>query len=203
MVDVSLPCGACAKPVRSGDDFCEACGARVTPELKSTLGTKGAAAEWTLAAHDKKAQNTQKTIGALSILFVIGGVVFFFITRSQGETALAELAGVNDSEPLLHAVAGASTVGELRAALAREPWQVLGLNIFLALVMAGLWQWSKRALLPAAITALGLYVAVMVTSAVVDPASIAQGIIVKILVIAALANGVKSAAAVRRLELAR
>jgi predicted nucleic acid-binding Zn ribbon protein len=34
MGDVSVPCGSCGKPVRGGDDFCEACGAPVDDELK-------------------------------------------------------------------------------------------------------------------------------------------------------------------------
>ena len=40
-------------------------------------------------------------------------------------------------------------------------------------------------------------------STLYDPATLAQGVMVKIVVIGALVNGAKSAAAVRRLELAR
>jgi hypothetical protein len=189
--------------VRAGDEFCEACGEKVPKELKNTLGEQGAAAEWTMATHGKKAESTQKTIGGLAILFVLGGVVFFFVTRSQVETALGELGGAADTQPLVHAVGAANTVGELRAYLEHQPWQVLGLNLFLAAIMAGLWQWSKRALLPAAITALALYVAVIVMSAIYDPSSLASGLVLKIIIVVALANGVRSAAAVRRLELAR
>ncbi len=80
---------------------------------------------------------------------------------------------------------------------------MLGINLFLALVMLGLWIWSKRATLPAIITALGIYVAVIIASALYDPATLAQGIVLKVLVIAALAKGVQSTLAARKLETAR
>ncbi len=136
-------------------------------------------------------------------MFVLGGIVFFFITRGQVNTALSSLSDASESAPLREAVAGATTVGELRSALERQPWQVLGLNLFLAAVMLGLWIWSKRSLLPAIITALAVYVTVMVGSALYDPSTLAQGIILKIIIIVALARGVQSTLAARKLELAR
>jgi hypothetical protein len=203
MVEVSVPCGACGKPVRGGDEFCEACGAQVAPELKAALRARLEASDLGFALHAKQVRNAQSTIGVLSVLFVLGGALFFFITKGQADDALAKLAGASDTAPLAETVAGASTVGELRAALAREPYQVLGLNLFLAVVMLGLWFWSKRALLPAIIAAFGIYVTVIVGSALVDPKTLVQGIIVKIAVIVALSKGVQSALAARKLETAR
>jgi hypothetical protein len=193
----------CGKPVHGGDDFCEACGAKVTPDLKAALRDRLEASHSGYAEYKKKMLSAQGTIGALAILFVIGGVVFFFITRSQVDTALVQLASASDAQPLNEAVGSASTVGELRAVLANQPYQVLGLNLFLAAVMAGLWMWSKRTLLPAIITALAIYVAVQIASAMYDPATLAQGLIMKILVIVALVKGVQSALAAQKLELAR
>jgi hypothetical protein len=155
------------------------------------------------AQHSKQLRNAQSTIGGLSILFVLGGIVFFFITRSQVDAALVSLSSASESAPLAEAVAGATTVGELRSSLERQPWQVLGLNLFLAAVMLGLWIWSKRALLPAIITALAVYVTVMVASALYDPSTLAQGVIMKVIIIVALARGVQSTVAARKLELAR
>lgn len=203
MVEVSVPCGACGKAVRGGDEFCEACGAKVGGELKAALRARLEASHGGFADHGKKVKSAQSTIAVLSVLFVIGGVVFFFITQAQADKALVQLSGAGDAEPLAETIAGASTVGELRAALAREPYQVLGLNLFLAAVMLGLWFWSKRALLPAIISAFGIYIAVIVTSALYDPKTLAQGIFVKIFVIAALARGIQSALAARKLETAR
>lgn len=203
MVQVSVPCGACGKAVGGGDEFCESCGAQVGPELKSALRARMEASHSGFARHSKQLRNAQSTIGGLSILFVLGGIVFFFITRGQVNTALSSLSDASESAPLREAVAGATTVGELRSALERQPWQVLGLNLFLAAVMLGLWIWSKRSLLPAIITALAVYVTVMVGSALYDPSTLAQGIILKIIIIVALARGVQSTLAARKLELAR
>jgi len=197
---VSVPCGACGKPLRSGDEFCEACGAKVSAELKKAVRDRFEASHIDFAGRAKSAQST---IGGLSVLFTLGGAVFFFITKGKSDEALAKLTGAGDGEPLEQTVAGARTVGELRGALQREPYQVLGLNLFLALVMLGLWMWSKRSLLPAIITALGIYVTVILASALYDPKSLAQGVIVKVIVIVALAKGVRAALATRKLELAR
>jgi hypothetical protein len=203
MLEVSVPCGACGKPVRGGDEFCEACGARVTEELKNVLRERLESSHAGYSEHAKRVRNARTTIVVLSVLFVLGGIVMFFITRSQADDALQNLAGADDSALLQTPVAGATTVGELERAIEREPWQVLGLNVFLAAVMLGLWVWAKRALLPAIITALGIYVTVIVASALLDPKTIAQGIFIKIIVIAALARGVQSALAARKLELSR
>ena len=200
---VSVPCGTCGKPVRTGDEFCEACGGAVSPEAKRALKSASEEEGWGLAMHNKKVRDAQGAIGGLSILFVLSGGLFFFLTRSKANEALSKFSTLSDSARLQTVVQGASTAGELRAVLEREPWQVLGLNLFLALVMLGLWMWSKRAVLPAVITALVIYVAVQVTNLIVDPASIVQGVLVKIVVIGALVRGVSSALAARKVELAR
>jgi hypothetical protein len=200
MVEVSVSCGVCGKPVRSGDEFCEACGGKVSPELKKALQDRFEASHIDFAGRGKSAQST---IGGLSVLFTLGGVVIFFVTKNKSDDALAKLTGADDAEVLEQSVAGATTVGELRGELEREPYQALGLNLFLALVMLGLWMWSKRSLLPAIITALGIYVTVIVASALYDPKSLVQGVIVKVVVIVVLAKGVRAALAARKLELAR
>jgi hypothetical protein len=203
MVQIMESCGACQKPVKNGDDFCEGCGAALPPEQKKRLKDGYDVATVDFTPHAKQVQSAQNTIGWLSILFVFGGVVFFFLTRSKGQEALRQLGDADPATPLAHAVAGATTVGELRNALEQGAWQVLGLNLFLAVVMLGLWLWSKRAALPAVITALGIYLAVQVASVLYDPPSLLQGILMKVFIIGALAKGVKSALNARRLELAR
>jgi hypothetical protein len=203
MAEVSVPCGACQKPLHSGDEFCASCGAAVTAAQVEALRGQLAATSVEYFWYSKQAKSAEKTIGAVAVLFLLGGVVFFFMTSASTHKALEEFAGLEASEPLARTVEGATTVGELRSLLEREPWQVLGLNLFLAAVMAGLWQWSKRAVLPAAICALGIYAAVIVGSAVVDPPSVIKGLIVKIAVTVALVKSVKSAYAARRIELVR
>ena len=203
MVDVSVPCGACGKAVRGGDEFCESCGAQVPEERKEAIRARLEASDSGYAEHRKRVRSARSVIVALSVLFVLGGVVMYFVTRSQADDAIGKLSGTSDTALLREPIAGASTVGELKAAIEREPWQALGLNLFLAAVMLGLWFWSKKALLAAVITALGIYVAVIVASALFDPKTLAQGIIMKVIVISGLAKGVQSALAARKLESAR
>lgn len=202
MVDVSVPCATCGKAVRGGDEFCESCGAKVGEELKGALRERLEASHTGFKKHREQLRSAQSTIGILSILFVLGGVVLFFVTKGKVDDALSKLSTASDAAPLVETVAGAATVGELRAALQREPWQVLGLNLFLAVVMLVLWFWSRRAALPAIITALGIYVTVIIASALAGPTTLAQGVFIKIVVVAALAKGVQSTLAARKLETA-
>ena len=162
-----------------------------------------AASDSDYAAHSKKLRSARSAIALVAVLSVLGAALMFFIAQSQATEALAKVSDASATAPLLHPIEGATTVGELRAALEREPWQVLGLNLFLAAIMFGLWIWSKRATLPAIITALGIYVATIVASGLYDPTTLVQGIFMKIVVIVALGRGVSSAVAARRLEIAR
>ena len=68
------------------------------------------------------------------------------------------------------------TVAALRAQLAWEPWGVLIVNVILALIMAALFFWGKKSSLAAVLVATATYAVVVVVGAVVDPATIAQGI---------------------------
>jgi hypothetical protein len=74
---------------------------------------------------------------------------------------------------------------------------VLLVYLILAAVMGLLFQWSKRAPLAAIVIASATYLVLITTSAMVDPRTLAQGIYVKIIIVAALAKGVKSALALR------
>jgi uncharacterized iron-regulated membrane protein len=95
------------------------------------------------------------------------------------------------------------TVAEVRQTVEREPYLVLGLNWLLALIMAGLYLWSRRSPFPAVIAALAVFVVVHVANAVVDPVTIVKGIILKVIAIIALVKGVRAGFAVRALERGR
>lgn len=65
---------------------------------------------------------------------------------------------------------------------------VILIAIFLALAV-----WGKQKPLPALISGLSLYVFIQIASAILEPASIVSGIIVKIIIIAMLIKGIKAA----------
>lgn len=177
-----LRCGTDAKP---GDKFCEKCGAEMP---KADTQRKII-----------KLKSARKNIAAVAVMFVFAGVVMFFIQSDTDSKGLAKIASYKDADVYPNLVNGQQyTVGELRSQLQMEPWTVLGTNLILALVMFGLFLYAKKSPLVAMIMALGVYVAVVILDAIVDPKSIGQGLYVKIIFIAILVNGIKSALELRK-----
>ncbi len=84
-------------------------------------------------------------------------------------------------------------------AMAEDPL-VLVVNLVLAAIHAGLWHWAKRSLLPAAVSALVLFVTVHLLNAVMDPATLVQGVVVKVIFLVALARAMTAGLEARRLE---
>ncbi len=72
---------------------------------------------------------------------------------------------------------------------------VIGLGI--AVLYAGLWQWSKREALGATASGLGIFVTLQAAGAVVDPATLFQGVIVKVIVLVLLVRGVRAGVVLR------
>jgi hypothetical protein len=70
----------------------------------------------------------------------------------------------------------------------------------LALTQGGLWLWSKRATFAAAVASMALYVTLILLGAVIDPASLASGWLIKVLFILALTKAIKAGLVVRRLK---
>jgi hypothetical protein len=68
----------------------------------------------------------------------------------------------------------------------------------LGLVYMGLWIWAKTAPFAAALTALIIYISVLALDGVFAPQQIAQGLLVKILIIAGLSQAVKSGYALKK-----
>lgn len=179
-----IKCAACGVVAKPYDRFCASCGhAMPSPEERQ------------LEKHVKEATGAIKVLAALFLIF---GLVMFFVTKEQADKALAGMAGMDASAVLPNPIEGKTyTVGELRKAVAWEPWGVLAMNLVLAAIMAGLSIWARRAALPAVLIATATYAVVIVLNAISDPATIAQGVIVKIIVIAFLAKGIKAAFALR------
>src|SRR5689334_5913510 len=123
MAVVSVPCGTCNKPLRRGDEFCEGCGTPVTAAQEKAIKDQLDILHADFIPHAARMRGARKTIGWLSFLFLLGAVVFFFITKSKVDATLAPLGAALDSEPLEQTVAGVTTVGELRNLLERQPWQ--------------------------------------------------------------------------------
>lgn len=183
----TLQCPVCSKPVIPNDRYCASCGV----ELPS-------------AEHYARVKRVTDATGAirlLAFLFMISGVILFFATRSQADEALTKLASMSADSVIPENAAGASyTVAQLREQLAWAPWGVLIVNTILAAVMAMLAVWGKRSPLAAVLVACGTYAVVIVLSAITDPASMAQGLYMKIFIIAVLVKGIRSSLELRTLK---
>ena len=194
-------CPACNGAIVVGDTFCETCGAKVTAEQEASLRERLEHSSGDMAEHMKQVRAARQTIMVLAVMFVLGGVLMYFVAQSTAETALNNLSALDASMTYPEQVQGQTvTVGKLREMVEAEPRQLLFLNIFLAGLMGGLWVWAKKSVLPAMLVALAVFATVHVASAMMDPKTIVQGIYIKIFAIVALTRGVRAALAARKLE---
>lgn len=179
-----IKCGSCGMVINPNDRFCGACG-YPTPPAEDYV-------------HRRYVKEATGAIMALAVLFLISGVIMFFITKSQVASTLLKLSGMNPTEILPKAINGVTyTVASLRERLNWELWGILIVNLILATVMAGLALWGKRSPLAAVLVATATYAVVIVTNAIIDPHTIAQGIYLKIIIIIFLTRGIKAALALR------
>jgi hypothetical protein len=93
----------------------------------------------------------------------------------------------------LAAIAFFYVAGGITFALLTNSIGVFYLNAALAVVHLGLWLWAKTHLLPAAITALVLFVLVHVVSAFVDPSTLLTGVVVKVVFVVAIVQAIRAA----------
>lgn len=179
-----IKCSACGATVKTYDRFCGECGHSM-PTAEE-------------CAHQKHVKDATGVIRGLALLFLIFGVIMFFVTKSQSAAALAKLQSMNPESLFPTPVNGVTyTVAALRDQILWEPWSVLIVNLILATVMGGLFVWGKRAPLAAVLVATATYIVVNVTNAIIDPRTIAQGMYLKIIIVAFLVKGIRSALALR------
>jgi hypothetical protein len=175
-------CAKCNAAIKPNDRFCDGCGA----SLLSGIDVR----------RQRRVKEAAKAIGVLAVLFAVFGVIMFFVQRLTTTEALDRLAAM-DPSAMIPVEGKTYTVAELRNEVMWEPWSVLVVNLVLSVVMGALFFWGKKAPLPALLAASGTYLVVIVGSAIADPKTIAQGIIVKIIVITILAKGIRAALEMR------
>jgi hypothetical protein len=157
--------------------FCESCGKALpsavssSPRVTSSAGGfAGTEVGRTLQAAELKKQSG-KAAGALLAVAVIQAVV--------GGIVLFALAS--------------NIPARLRNAMMVE---VFGI----ALVFFGLYVWARKQPLPAAIVGLVVYVTLHVIYGIISPATLVQGIIVKVIIVAILVNAIQAGVKYRQLQ---
>ncbi len=179
-----IKCRACQTTANSYDRFCTQCG-KPMPTAEERAN-KGVVAEAT------------KTISVLAGLFLLFGIVTHFMAQSKLAPALARLQSMDPDSIYPTPINGTSyKVAELMAELNWEIRGTLIVNVILAVVMVILAVWSRRAPLPAILVAMATYIVMLVASAIHDPATLFQGVIIKIIVIGYLLRGIKAAMVLR------
>jgi ribosomal protein L40E len=179
---VCLKCGASLPPDAK---FCEKCGAEA-PNLDDQLRLLKL----------KKARNY---IGFLSAIFLLSGIAFTGMAYDKNQKTLDQLSSYQDGDLFPKLLNGKQyTYGELRQEIQTETWNPLIVNSVLAAIMLGLFFYSKYSPLVAFLAAGGIYAAVIVVNAVMDPKTIGQGLVMKIIIITLLIGAIRSALELRK-----
>lgn len=194
MDDTPSRCPHCQYPIPPTDQFCPQCG--------KPFDSRARALSAAIDAEISEAQGTpiKKAVGwmiALGVMFIVFGTAAGFIQRVEIEKARANLDSV--ASGMLVPVNGEMvTVDKLRSMLDFEEWSTFATNYLLAVFMFGLAFWARRSPFPAMLTALCLYLAVIVLNAILEPVTLVQGLLVKALFFAAMIAGIKAALEARR-----
>jgi hypothetical protein len=199
-----MNCPKCGVAVTADEKFCSGCGAGIavgsdgnailydrvaTPKVDLTGGSLGTARKWLLA---------------ISIITLLSGLVFYAINKGEMEKQLREaeiqlshLSPQERDEALKQTVN--MTWDEVVAHDRGLVNMLLAINIALSVIYFGLWIWAKKNAYAAALVALLLFLTVIVASAVWEPQTLYQGILIKILFIAALGKAVAAGREERRI----
>jgi hypothetical protein len=203
----STKCPQCSADVAAGEKFCAACGAGIAV-AEGIVRPQDAPPPEVIGLNferDARIGRARKWLMAISIITLISGFAFYAIQSEQADKIIRESA--QNLSSLDAAQRDAAVQAEVH--MTWDQWvshtrgQVtlfLFINIGLAAVYFGMFFWAKRNPLAASVTALLLFITVMGVNAVYDPKSLAQGVIVKIFFVGALAKAISAAQEERKLN---
>lgn len=200
-------CPKCAAEIAAGEKFCAACGTGVAivdgvvqaQDPAPPVGTMGA---W---ERDARIGRARKWLFWISLITLVTGFIFYAMAKDdvekQIDKAEQQIAGMDPEvrDNLMKQQTG-MTWEEAKAHDRGQVTLLLVINIGLAGVYLGMWYWAKRNPLGATVTALLLFITVIVVNGALDPKSIPQGFLVKIFFTAALAKAIGAAQEERRLK---
>jgi hypothetical protein len=156
---------------------------------------------------DARIGRARKWLLWISVITLLSGFFFYALAKQDCEKQIAQveaqLAGIDPDvrDARMKQLTG-MTWEQAKAHDRNAVTLLLVLNIGLAGAYVGLWFWARRNVLKATVTALGLFVTVIVVNGVYEPSSLYQGFIVKIFFILALSKAISAALEERRLQAA-
>jgi hypothetical protein len=152
----------------------------------------------------RKIGNARKWLLAISILMLLSGLGFYAINKSEVEKQIrdaeAQLAGMDPVERDQRLMERVGMTWD--QVMRHDRGQVnllLAENLGLAAVFLGLWFWAKRNALGACVVALLLFVTVIAVNGALAPKTLAMGIPVKVIFVAALIKAITAAQQDRKL----
>ena len=171
-------CPHCGAQNPEGAAFCQECGKALpsatpsAPRVVSGEAMAGTAAGQTVQSDQlrKQAGAAATALFAVAILQALGGILFYYLLKENPQVSPEALQSL-----------------------------LIG-NLVLAGIFAALGFWARVSPLPAAIVGLVLFVSVHLVSAIMDPATIVQGILVKVIVIVALIKAIQAGGKYRQLQ---
>ncbi len=203
------PCAKCGTIPEPAEIFCAKCGTRrtdATPDVKDLQNR--------LQGLQERQQNRQKIatgrgwILAVAIFTLATGFLFFFIARSANEKEILSTeerlrSASADERAAFQDNFRRETGASWDDAVSQSRGQVrilLFVNVVLSGLYFGLWIWAKRNPFLAALLALIAYLTTICINLLIDPKMVAQGWILKILIIAGLGNAISAAYKNRKLQ---
>lgn len=199
-----MNCPKCGVAVTADEKFCSGCGAGISVGLDGQVVLQQRAAAPQIDLSGGHLGTARKWLLAISIITLLSGLVFYAINKSDMEKQLRDaeqqLAGFTPEERdarLKEAVN--MTWDEVVAHDRGLVTLLLVVNVALSVIYFGLWFWAKKNAYAASLVALLLFLTVIVISAVYEPSTLYQGVLIKILFIAALVKAVTAGREERRM----
>jgi hypothetical protein len=198
----AVACAKCGAALAAGERFCAACGTAVPGSAESPIEA------YQRGERGKAMRRARIWLLVISLVTLVYGLGMYGLQSHdvdvQIRMAEKQMEGI---DPVSRDTAMKAQTGMTwQEAIDHDRGQVtllLYVNIALAVIYAGLWLWAKKNALAASLVALTLFVTVQVVNAVMDPKTLAQGIIVKVLFAVFLAKAIQAGYQDRRLSRAR
>lgn len=203
-----MACPKCGAVLTAEDRFCPGCGAGIAVGFDGGVVAQdplpSPSAYVDRAANERKMGTARKWLFWIALLTLVASIAFYFIQGQQVEKEIREAeSAVAGMDPALRDELMQREVGmTFQEAVDHDRGMVkimLAVNIVLAGLYFVMWWWARKNVLAATTTALLLYLTTFVVNGVIEPKTLAQGWLIRIFFIVALAKAIGAAMQERKL----
>ncbi len=177
----AVTCPKCGAACQTLTRYCEACGTPLLAEAKPRVSPLTAAMNRRTAETTRKSIRSARLALGFVALITLAFNVFIHLKFNSDIAAARANPGLTVDETVVS-----------------QSHMLFTVNYVLVVIYIALTFWAGRNPFGACLTGLILYLTLNLINAALDPATIIQGFILKIIIILALANGVKAGLASRR-----